>query len=455
MSARRGTIVKAHHNAPSLRRRPIVSAPRFSTSGVSASIAAAACALALGGCAGRGSLPAGTTGSQSLDAASVHGKPPVTNPYPFTQGDVFNYDYATTTSTKTTGGGTVKTTRKGTSTQTVEGQVKYAGQTLTDLHEADAYTDDDSSKKQIDSGTLTSDHYRTFLTGSGGSLQYVSWGDQSTDDLTESDGTTVDTTTGYTYDAAYVIDYIPETKQTWDPEIPHVENGSTVTTSGSVVVTTSYDFTRNSDLSYVRDYTYQKTGEGEFKETDTENADGSGSDVNNGKTDPTAGTTTWSAPAQTKGKYFITVDYTPPGGSEQTTNVPDWYPGKKAVESLTTDTRTDAGTVKVPKTCGKAVAGQSAVEIDEAHTILDIIAGTWFTEADAYYVVSGEGFVCATTKYTEDTYDNRKTGKLLSTVTYDFTSSLTSESLEQLRSKHEVVGFRGPAFRASVPAAYH
>ena len=90
---------------------------------------------------------------------------------------------------------------------------------------------------------------------------------------------------------------------------------------------------------------------------------------------------------------------------------------------------------------GKAVAGQSAVELDESSSYLDAILGTYDVAAASTYVVSGEGIVCVARKYTNNTYDNRVTGALTTSVASSSVSGLTSESLQNMRAKHLVAGF--------------
>lgn len=402
--------------------------------------------LVLAGCGGTPSLPA-STGSQSLAARqnqsdrSDRSAPPVTNPYPFAQGDVFNFNYADSLVT-TTGGTPTKSYVDGTDTLTINGSESFDGGTWTELTEVFAYTDYNSAKQSTATGTLTTDFYRNFVQN-GDVLDYLQAGYTTSNQESDANGTTIQGTTDYTYGTPYEIDAVPETKSSWKEPLQNTETGQTITTpkSGSTE-TLTYSFTRNADLSYTRNAQFVYSPGGTYTETDTVAANGSAEDSNDfPSNNPTNGTTTWAAPAKVGGSYVITVVYTPTSGSKTTTNVPDWYPGGGKVKSLASDVKKDSGTVKVPKTCGTAVAGQTAVELVETQAYLDPEQGTYDTDTETTYVVSGEGRVCVISKLVDDTYDNRVTGDLTTSVTHDEVLSLTSESLQNMRKHNLIVGF--------------
>jgi hypothetical protein len=401
--------------------------------------------FALSGCGGSPALP-NAGGAQALgnrqsqsSSSSNRTNPPVTNPYPFTEGDVFNYAYNDTLTT-TTSGSPVKSYVSGTVALTIGPVETFDGQQLTQLTEVYAYTDSDSSHKTTATGTLTTEYYREFQPVNGG-LDYVTFGNTTSGNESDTDGTSIVSSTSLTYDAAFLLDVIPEVKSSWADEIPNSQSGSTATTTSGSTETINYTFTRNSDLSYSRDTSVYLNNVYACGATDAEAKDGSGSEDNTCSKSASAGDAVFSAPAKSGGKYFIKVVFTPLSGSPTTTEVPDWFPGGGAVKKLVTDTTKDKGAVKVPKDCGKAVAGQSAVELDESSSYLDAILGTYDVAAASTYVVSGEGIVCVARKYTNNTYDNRVTGALTTSVASSSVSGLTSESLQNLRAKHLVAGF--------------
>ena len=409
-------------------------------------LAAAFSLIALSGCAGGSSLPGGgtaqTLGRAQRDARSTGAQPDITNPYPFTQGDVFNYAYAETDTTMSPGQPAVKSYVDSTVSETVGASTEFNGQQWTEFAEVSNYTDKNSAHQTTATGTLTTDYYRNFVQN-GNVLDYLMGGYTTSDQKTESNGTTVAATTDLDYASPYLIDIIPETKGSWKLDTANTETGKTVTTTGSSTETVTFSFTRNADQSYSRQASFAFSGGGTYSETDTVAANGSAEDVNNFPAkNPTNGTTTWSAPAKSGSKYLITVVYTPTSGSKTTTQVPDWYPGGGPVKSLVSDTKKDVGSAKVPKSCGKATAGQTAAELVETVSYLDPEQATYIAYTETTYVVSGEGRVCAVRKYTSDTYDNRQTGALTSSVVEDSALALTSESLKQLRAKGLIVGFR-------------
>jgi hypothetical protein len=412
---------------------------------------------ALSACAGGSSLPGGfiapgggsaagggaaqTLGWGRRDAGAAGAQPSITNPYPFTQGDVFNYVYAETDTTTTPGQPAVKSYVDSTVSETVGASMEFNGRQWTQCAEVSNYTDKNSAHQTTATGTLTTDYYRNFVQN-GNVLDYLMGGYTTSDQKTESNGTTVAATTNFDYASPYLIDIIPEAKGSWKEDIANTETGKTVTTTGSSTETVTFSFTRNSDQSYTREASFAFSGGGTYSETDTVAANGSAEDQNNfGAKNPTNGTTTWSAPAKSGSKYFITVVYTPTSGSKTTTQVPDWYPGGGPIKALVSDAKKDVGTTKVPKSCGKATAGQTAVELVETASYLDPEQATYITFTETTYVVSGEGRVCSTRKYTDDTYDNRQTGALTSSLVESSVLGLTSESLKQVRAKGLIVGF--------------
>jgi hypothetical protein len=275
-------------------------------------------------------------------------------------------------------------------------------------------------------------------------LDYLTGGETTSNQETEANGTTIAGTTALDYPAPFLLDIVPETKGSWKEEIANAQSDKTVTTTGSSTVTVGASFTRNSDLSYLRSLTFAYSQGGNYTETDTVAANGSAEDQNDFPVkNPTAGMTTWSAPKKVGGKYVIAVVYTPPSGQPTTTNVPDWYPGGKKVEKLVTDTKKDTGTTKVPKECGKVTAGQTAVKLVETTAFLDPEQGTYDTETQTTYVVAGEGRVCEVNDYLNETYDNRVTGALTTSVAGNSVAGLTGESLQKLRTQGLAPGFPG------------
>jgi hypothetical protein len=413
----------------------------------SLSLFAVASACALAACGGGASLPgpSGSTAALGRSAAQsardAQAGPPLTNPYPFAQGDVFNFDYAENISTTTGGQPAVKSSVTGTDVLTINGTESFDGGKWTELTEVLNYTDLNGSGQTTASGTETTDFYRNFVPD-GKVLDYLQAGLTTAGQESESNGDTIATSTTYTYASPYLIDIVPETKGSWNEDLANTQSGQTTTTTSAYTEVLNFTFTRNTDLSYTRQLQFAYTPGGDYTETDTLSAKGAAEDQNNFPTkNSTAGTTTWAVPAKVGGKYVIAVVYTPPSGKPTTTDVPDWYPGGGAIKKLVTDTKKDTGTVKVPTQCGKAVAGQTATELVETDSYLDPEQGTYDTETQNTYVVSGEGRVCVVRSYVNDTYDNRVTGDLVTGVTGKSILNLTSESLQQLRAKREVVGF--------------
>ena len=74
-------------------------------------------------------------------------------------------------------------------------------------------------------------------------------------------------------------------------------------------------------------------------------------------------------------------------------------------------------------------------------TALDVVNGTYNFDYIDSFVVSGEGTVCIDHQRLLDTYDNLVTGDLVKAEHFNETTSLTSESLSALRSKHVILGF--------------
>jgi hypothetical protein len=236
------------------------------------------------------------------------------------------------------------------------------------------------------------------------------------------------------------LDEIPEISGvSWNPEIAFAMQSQAIVTQNSVSTTTQTNLTRNEDGSYSRTFTRSVSGSPTFTQTDTQNTNGSGEDQNNG-TGPTGGTTMFSAPAMKGGKYAITVVYTPPSGSPTTTIVPDWFPGNGRVVQLVTDERKDNGTVLVPTQC-TASAGQKAVAIRDIFSALDVVKGTYDKQSVDSYIIAGEGRVCEITTRVLTYYDNLVTGQVLYSENFNGVDSLTTESLQQLRAHHMVVGF--------------
>ena len=124
--------------------------------------------------------------------------------------------------------------------------------------------------------------------------------------------------------------------------------------------------------------------------------------------------------------------YTPGSGTPTTTVVPDWFPGNGPPGPLATELRSDLGKVAVPKECG-ATAGQTAVELEDKVTALDVVRGTFSQTQMQQWVVAGEGRVCTYSTELLNTYDNRVTGALLVSERFSTLTALTGESLGQFR----------------------
>lgn len=240
----------------------------------SALAAAALSALSLSACGGNVSLP-NAGGAQALARHSSQSprdasEPPATNPYPFAQGDVFNYAYTDTLETTTPGQPAVKSYINGTTTLTINGTQSFDGQNWTELTEVFDYTDTNSQKQTTATGTLTTDYFRNFVQN-GNVLDYLQAGYTTLNQETDADGTTIDGTTTFTYASPYLIDIIPETKGAkWSEGIPDTESGKTVTTKSGSTETESYSFTRNADSSYTRTAQFAFSSGGKYSETDTQ-----------------------------------------------------------------------------------------------------------------------------------------------------------------------------------------
>jgi isocitrate lyase len=204
----------------------------------------------------------------------------------------------------------------------------------------------------------------------------------------------------------------------------------TSTTLNGVTTDTTQTYTRNEVGAYTRTLKRTETGDPEYDETDTQSAGGSGKDENNG-TGSTGGTTTFSAPSYIKGRYAITVVYTPTSGTPTTTVVPDWFPGNGLPGPLATEQRSDVGKAVVPKECG-STAGQTGVEIQDTVTDLDVVRGIYSETHMQQWVVAGEGRVCTYSTELINTYDNRVTGDLLVSERFSTLTALTGESLGQI-----------------------
>jgi hypothetical protein len=402
----------------------------------------------LAACSGTGlpSGPSSALGATGTRAASTQVRaggavtPSVSNPYPFTQGDTFAYAYTLTHSAKPTGKPLNKSYTTGSIATTIGSTESFDGKQLTDVNEVFTYTNTDSGHHTTGSGTLTTDEYETFATGKNGAVDYETYGDTTSGNSSNSDGSTSATTSTLTYGNAFLLDVLPETpKTTFKEEIAYTLDSDDQTTKDGVTTNDQTSYQRNSDGSYTRSITRSAPSKSTFQENDQQNSDGSGQTQNNGS-GPTAGTTTFSAPVESGGKYYITVVYTPPSGPATTTQVPDWFPGNGPARHLVTDEKKDLGSVSVPSKCG-ATAGQSAVELRESITALDVVQGWYNTETLDSYVVSGEGVVCIDHQRLLNTYDNLVTGDLMTAEHFNELTSLTSESQARLRNKHLTLGF--------------
>jgi hypothetical protein len=311
---------------------------------------------------------------------------------------------------------------------------------LTDVNEVFAYQSTQKPQKITITGTTTTDSFDTFLTTRTG-LDYVSFGDEVSGSSTSSTGETTKSASKLTYGAAFLMDEIPEIKSaSWNQEIAYDMPSTTSTTTNGVTTNSDGHYTRREDGSYVRSTERRTPGSPAYFEKDTQNADGSGEDANNGTGSLTGGTTTFSAPALVNGQYVITVVHTPLSGSPTTTVVPDWFPGNGPVGQLVSDVRQDLGQVAVPKACG-TTAGQTATELRATVKALDIVKGTYNEQVTDAFIVAGEGRVCSHELRYLDTYDNFTTGALQERQRYDILIALTAESLGQMRAKHFVAGF--------------
>ena len=407
---------------------------------------AIASSLALSACGGT-TLPAGSAAGSpaSLDASARRGASAsahaagVSNPYPFAQGDSFVYAYSLTHSTKPPGKPLDKDYTTGTITTTIGGTQTFDGKQLTDVNSVFDYTNTNSTHNSTGTGTLTTDEYETFAATKSGGLDYETFGDTTSGTSSDTDGNSSVTSSTLTYGGPFLIDVLPETKSIFKEEIGYTRTADDKTTKKGVTTDDQSSFTQNADGSYTRSITRTTPGKATYQETDTQNVGGSGEDTNNG-TGATGGTTTFSAPAETGGKYFITVVYTAPSEPPTTTQVPDWFPGNGPVHHLVTDEKRDLGSVTVPTKCG-ASAGQAGTELRETVTALDVVNGTYNFDYIDSFVVSGEGTVCIDHQRLLDTYDNLVTGDLVKAEHFNETTSLTSESLSALRSKHVILGF--------------
>ena len=408
-----------------------------------ATIVVVTSAFALSACGGSNTTPspaiANAMGTRSANSARHGGS--TSNPYPFAQGDTFAYAYALTHSAMPAGKPLEKDYTNGTIATTIGGQASFDGKQLTDVNAVFTYTTSDNHHKSTGSGTHTTDTFETFAAAKNGGLDYETYGNSLAGSSSNSDGSSSTTTSTQTYGGPFVFDELPEAKSaSWKDEIAYTLVSDTKTDKGGVTTDDQSSYTRNEDGSFTRSVTRSTPGSPTYTEQDTQNVGGSGQDVNNG-TGPTGGTTTFSAPALVNGQYAISVVYMPASGPPTTTSVPDWFPGNGAAHHLVSDERKDLGPATVPAKCA-ATAGQAAEELRETVTALDVVAGTYNSEYVDDYVVAGEGTVCIDHQRLLNTYDNRVTGQLLVSEHFNETTSLTSESVGQLRARHLVVGFR-------------
>jgi hypothetical protein len=391
------------------------------------------------GSAGVGARPAANAAPPAAAAAPVQATAPhpnaaaaapvasTSNPYPFAQGDTFDYAYVATHSVKAAGKPLNQTTTTGTIVTTIGATGSFDGQQLTDVKSVLTYQTSDPHKNVTASGTTTTDRYETFAQAGSG-LTFETYGGPLSGSSTNSNGASVTSSSTTTYGAPFVLDEIPEIKNAnWSEAIAYVLNAQTQTTLGGVTTTAQSTYTRNADGSYTRSLTRTTPGKATFSEQDAQNADGSGQDQNDGN-GADGGTTTFSAPALVNGAYLITVARTPVSGPPVTTTVPDWFPGNGPAQALTTDQSRDLGQAQVPKKCG-STAGQTARELRETLTDLDVVRGTYNVETIDTFVVAGAGTVCIDHQRLLDTYDNRGTGQLSTAERFNETIGLSGETL--------------------------
>jgi len=406
-------------------------------------VAIGASVLFLAACAGGGFSPPTPGGAQALShsrggLAALTSSGTVPNPYPFTQGDQFNYSYNLTHSARKPGKPLNKSFATGTLVDTIGSNTTFNGQQAVDVSEVLSYTNTDNHHKRTGTGTNTTDDYENFVPNKSGGLNYVTYGWNLSGSSSNSDGSSSTTQQTVTYGGPFVLDILPETKnQSWKDEAAYTLQSQTQTTKNSVTTTDTSTYTRNANGSYTRTLARTSPSEPTYNQTDTQNSDASGSTTNNGKN---AGTTTFSAPARQNGQYVITVTVSPASGPPTTAQVPDWFPGNGAAHHLVVDDKKDLGTATVPAKCGVA-AGMISQELRESFSFLDAVNGTYNSESIDDYVVSGMGLVCIDHQRLLDTYDNLVTGQLLNQEHFNETTALTSESLQQLRTKHLIVGF--------------
>lgn len=371
-------------------------------------------------------------GEQVASASNARAQS-VSNPYPFAQGDSFQYAYVGSHSSKPANKPLSKTSTTGTIATTIGGTVTFDGQQLTDVKSVFAYKSADPEHNLTTTGTTTTDQYETFAQAGNG-LNYETYGGVIAGNSSNSNGETSTNNSTTTYGGPFILDELPEVKGAqWNEPIAYTLNAQSQTTKGGTTTNGQSTYTRNADGSYTRTVTRTTTGKPTYNEQESQSANGSGQDVNNG-TGPDSGTTTFAAPAQGSGGYTISVVHTPISGPPTTTLVPDWFPGSAAAPPLVTDQRQDIGHASVPTKCGPT-AGQAAQELRETLTSLDVVAGSYSTEVFDTYVVAGEGTVCIDHQRIVNVYDNRATGALISVDRFNDTTGLISESTGQAKTK--------------------
>jgi len=357
------------------------------------------------------------------------------NPYPFTQGDTFNYTYNAAHSVKQPGKGLVKSSTTGTIVTTIGAVTTFNGHQATDVNNVLSYTNTNNGNQVTATGTTTTDDYEAFVP-TNGLLDYDLYGSTLSGSESDTTGLTRTSSDTLTYGSPFLLDRLPETKgDLWREATGYSLQSQVATTNGGVTTTETSTYTRNPDGSY----SLSLSNTNGYQDAATQNSNGSGEDQNNG-TGKNAGATTFSAPARQNGKYVIVVVYTPPKGPQTTTDVPDWFPGNGPVRHLETDVTTDLGMVKVPTKCG-ADAGQQGQELREELSFLDAVKGTYNAETVDKYVVFGMGLVCVDRQRLLNTYDNRNTGALLASETFNGTQALTSETIGDLRTHGTIAGF--------------
>ncbi len=359
------------------------------------------------------------------------------NPYPFTQGDTFNYTYNAAHSVKQPGKGLVKSSTTGTIVTTIGATTTFNGHQATDVNNVLSYTNYNNGNQVTATGTTTTDDYEAFVP-TNGLLDYDLYGSTLSGSESDTNGLTRTSSQTLTYSSPFLLDRLPETKgDVWHvvPGSKYTLQSQVATTNGGVTTTETSTYARGANGSYA----LSLSNTNGYQDTAYQSSKGSAQDQNNG-TGKNAGTTTFSAPARQNGKYVIVVVYTPPKGPQTKTDVPDWFPGNGPVDNMATDASTDLGTVKVPTKCG-STAGQQGQELREELSFIDAVKGTYNAETIDRYVVFGMGLVCVDHQRLLNTYDNRSTGALLASETFNGTQALTSETIGDLRTHGTIAGF--------------